>query len=239
MSSTADEGSRSLFNVGLPRTDWFTAALAEWHVLGFEGLLGPLGGARCGCRQGVGVATNRAARGRHMDAERHAGVRVDRGCKCRRGHCVAARTGGGGLRRWNRPRVQPVTPAQAFAASSPSRSSRSKASSPSSNCDPQAGFAISDTLTRVLESVGREVGAFFKVRPCLPDDTGLSARELEVLELVAEGLSAADIAARLVLSPETIRTHISKPPRQARPRRPRVRGRQGDARGTDPVTRRP
>jgi DNA-binding CsgD family transcriptional regulator len=60
----------------------------------------------------------------------------------------------------------------------------------------------------VLESVGREVGAFFNVRACLPDDTGLSPRELEVLELVAEGLSAAEIAARLVLSRETIRTHI-------------------------------
>ena len=70
------------------------------------------------------------------------------------------------------------------------------------------GLPISDTLTRVLESVGREVGAFFTVRPCVPDDTGLSARELEVLELVAEGLSAAEIAERLVLSRETIRTHI-------------------------------
>jgi hypothetical protein len=38
---------------------------------------------------------------------------------------------------------------------------------------------VSDTLTRVLESVGREVGAFFTVRPCQSDDTGLSAREVE------------------------------------------------------------
>jgi DNA-binding CsgD family transcriptional regulator len=71
-----------------------------------------------------------------------------------------------------------------------------------------SGVPISDTLTRVLESVGREIGAFFAVRPCPPDDTGRSARELEVLELVAEGLSAAQIGARLVLSPETIRSHI-------------------------------
>ena len=71
-----------------------------------------------------------------------------------------------------------------------------------------SGLPISDTLTRVLESVGREVGAFFAARPCTADSTGLSARELQVLELVAEGLSAPEIAARLVLSPETIRSHI-------------------------------
>src|SRR5688572_28902587 len=36
----------------------------------------------------------------------------------------------------------------------------------------------------------------------------LSNREREVFELLAEGLSGAQIAARLVLSPETVRTHI-------------------------------
>lgn len=36
----------------------------------------------------------------------------------------------------------------------------------------------------------------------------LSRREREVFELLADGLSGAEIAERLVLSPETVRTHI-------------------------------
>ncbi|HSP74269.1 MAG TPA: helix-turn-helix transcriptional regulator, partial [Gaiellaceae bacterium] len=37
----------------------------------------------------------------------------------------------------------------------------------------------------------------------------LSTREREVLRLVAEGLSDADIAARLVLSPHTVHRHVA------------------------------
>ncbi len=41
-----------------------------------------------------------------------------------------------------------------------------------------------------------------------PRSGPLTNREREIFELVADGLSGAEIAARLVLSPETVRTHI-------------------------------
>ena len=70
-----------------------------------------------------------------------------------------------------------------------------------------AGEALlAPTVTRRL------IGEFTKQRPA-PDAPGLNSltpRETQVLRLVAEGLSNPEIAARLVVTEETVKTHVSR-----------------------------
>ena len=72
-----------------------------------------------------------------------------------------------------------------------------------------AGEALlAPTVTRRL------IGEFVRLRPRLPQQPDLlrmlTPRETEVLRLVAEGLSNLEIAERLVVSDETIKTHVSR-----------------------------
>jgi DNA-binding NarL/FixJ family response regulator len=70
-----------------------------------------------------------------------------------------------------------------------------------------------DVLVDALREVWRG-GRYFDRSFAQPNGNGASAektlsrRESEVLALLAEGLTGEEIAKRLVLSPETIRTHI-------------------------------
>ena len=67
---------------------------------------------------------------------------------------------------------------------------------------------LAPTVTRRL------IAEFARLRPQLPARperlSELTPRETEVLRLVAEGLSNAEIAERLVVTKETVKTHVSR-----------------------------
>jgi DNA-binding NarL/FixJ family response regulator len=100
-------------------------------------------------------------------------------------------------------------------------------------CAGASGFLLKDvTAERLFEAVrviaagegllapavtGRLISEFSRIRPrqATPDKAlaalgELTPRETEVLRLIAEGLSNPEIAARLVVTEETVKTHVSR-----------------------------
>jgi DNA-binding NarL/FixJ family response regulator len=73
----------------------------------------------------------------------------------------------------------------------------------------QAGEALLDpsVQARLLDGLGRVVEPAPR-QPGKPPD-GLTAREAEILTLIADGQSNADIARRLFVSEATVKTHIN------------------------------
>ena len=68
----------------------------------------------------------------------------------------------------------------------------------------------SERLLRALHGIGHEIGHFLSRRRGELTAPALSARELEVLQLAAQGRSAAQIAATMHLSPAPIKRHFER-----------------------------
>jgi len=69
--------------------------------------------------------------------------------------------------------------------------------------------AVLGAVLDFLDTPGPPSGPATPDRDTAPDDAGLTAREREVLRLVAEGLTDEGIAQQLVLSPHTVHRHVS------------------------------
>jgi len=71
----------------------------------------------------------------------------------------------------------------------------------------QALRQVMDGQAAIDPAVQHHVIAALSSEPALPD--GLTPRELEVLRLIADGLSNTEIAAQLFVSEATVKTHIN------------------------------
>ena len=68
--------------------------------------------------------------------------------------------------------------------------------------------ALSDRLARSLIAIGHELGEFLAHRRGELEPSPLTARQVEILQLAADGRSGREIAQHLFLSPSTVKTHF-------------------------------
>ena len=67
---------------------------------------------------------------------------------------------------------------------------------------------LSERLKRSLDAIGYVLGYFFAHRRGILGEQAITDRQVEILELAAQGLSRGQIAERLRVSPSTVKTHF-------------------------------
>ena len=77
-------------------------------------------------------------------------------------------------------------------------------------CSEPVSVDVTDRLLRSLTGIGYELGEFLAHRRGELKPAALTPRQLEVLQLAAQGCDGKEIAERLVVSPATVRTHFGR-----------------------------